>query len=77
MLATLASSRKRGAGSMLLEWGLKIADELHLPAYLEATPAGEQLYKAFGFEAKDKLLIDLRPWKDFHRLHSCMVRPAR
>jgi hypothetical protein len=62
---------------MLLEWGLKRADEMHIPAYVESTPAGEKLYKAFGFEEREKMNIDLRPWKDFDRDHVCMVRPAR
>lgn len=74
---TAAGHRKRGAGSMLLDWGLKIADEQHIPSYLEATPAGAGLYKSFGFEEKEKLLIDLRPWTDYDRFHLCMVRHAR
>lgn len=43
---------------MLIQWGLKIADELHIPAYLEASPAGHSLYQKFGFKDVDVLVLD-------------------
>ncbi|GAB7351135.1 hypothetical protein MBLNU459_g1592t1 [Dothideomycetes sp. NU459] len=40
-LATHPSHQGRGAGSMLIGWGLDRADEDGLEAYLEASPTGE------------------------------------
>lgn len=40
---------RRGAGSMMLEWGCKLADHLSYDAWIEASPSGNQLYKHFGF----------------------------
>lgn len=36
-------------GSMLLNWGLRLADQDGLPCHLEATIAGYPLYKRRGF----------------------------
>ena len=33
---TDAAYRRRGAGSMMLQWGVDVADLLHIPAYIEA-----------------------------------------
>ncbi|GAB7355429.1 hypothetical protein MBLNU459_g5940t1 [Dothideomycetes sp. NU459] len=42
--------QRRGMGSMMLQWGVDLADQLFLPAYVSASPAGNQLYKRFGFQ---------------------------
>ena len=34
---------------MLLQWGIELADLLHIPAYIEASKEGNLLYKTFGF----------------------------
>ncbi len=43
---------------MLIKWGLDIADELHIPAYLESSPVGHKLYQKFGFRDIDELILD-------------------
>lgn len=43
---------------MLVQWGVDIADELHIPAYLESSPAGHSLYQKFGFKDIDELVLN-------------------
>jgi len=77
VLVTSPEHRKKGAGSMLIGWGTKVADEQQIPSYLEATPAGAGLYRKHGFEQVAKLDIDLRPFKEYDRFNLCMVRPMQ
>lgn len=34
---------------MMLKWGCDLADQLFLPAWVEASPMGNYLYRRFGF----------------------------
>ena len=34
---------------MMMKWGCDVADALCLPAWIEASPEGNLLYKTFGF----------------------------
>lgn len=45
---------------MLMKWGCDKADELGLPAFVQATHEGRLLYERFGFEDKDE-----EGWVDF------------
>ncbi|KAI0203192.1 acyl-CoA N-acyltransferase [Astrocystis sublimbata] len=42
--------QRRGAGRMLMQWGVEVAEQLGLPIYLESTGPGNSLYRAMGFE---------------------------
>jgi hypothetical protein len=42
--------RLRGGGSMLVKWGMKVADEKGWPTTLAASPMGRFLYEYLGFE---------------------------
>jgi GNAT superfamily N-acetyltransferase len=42
--------QRKGAGAMMVEWGSMLADQLMLPAWVEASPHGRGLYKKYGFE---------------------------
>ncbi|KAL4902181.1 hypothetical protein BDW74DRAFT_181030 [Aspergillus multicolor] len=46
---TLPAYRNRGLGRMFMEWGLRIADERGLEAWLDASEFGVPLYEKFGF----------------------------
>lgn len=59
MLHTDPTFQGRGAGGMLVEWGTKKADELGLPAYLEASPEGHRVYLRYGFRDLDILKFDM------------------
>ncbi|KAK8045269.1 hypothetical protein PG993_005293 [Apiospora rasikravindrae] len=41
--------RRKGAGSLMMQWGCDLADQLALPGWIEASPDGNFLYKVFGF----------------------------
>ncbi|KIW25934.1 uncharacterized protein PV07_09068 [Cladophialophora immunda] len=58
LLQTDPKYQGRGAGGMLIRWGLDVADELHLPAYLESSPAAHNLYQKFGFRDIDKFTLN-------------------
>ncbi|CAI6341520.1 unnamed protein product [Periconia digitata] len=53
LLVVHPEHQRRGAGAMLLQWGVDKADELKLPAFLESSDAGKALYTKFGFEAHE------------------------
>jgi hypothetical protein len=44
---------------MLVQWGLDEAQKLSLPAYLESSPAGHNLYLSCGFSDVERMDIDL------------------
>ena len=58
VLLTDPKHQRKGAGRMLVNWGLKIADELKLPAFLDSSPYGHKLYLDSGFEDVDKSVFD-------------------
>lgn len=62
MLATIPECRGRGAASHILEWGFARADELGLPAYLEASDEGALLYGKRGFQKVGSFVTDLKYW---------------
>lgn len=41
--------RRKGAGSLMLQWGCDLADHLALPGWIESSVEGNFLYKRFGF----------------------------
>jgi GNAT superfamily N-acetyltransferase len=59
MLHTDPAFQGRGAGGKLIEWGTKIADELGLPTYLEASPKGYRVYQRHGFKDLEVFDLDL------------------
>ena len=54
LLFTHPDHRRKGIGSLIMQWGLDRADELGLESYIEATKEGKPCYEAFGFKAIDK-----------------------
>ncbi|KAF2198015.1 acyl-CoA N-acyltransferase [Delitschia confertaspora ATCC 74209] len=51
ILVTDPKHHRRGAGGMLLRWGIEQADRDGLPSYLEASEDGRPLYERNGFKA--------------------------
>jgi GNAT superfamily N-acetyltransferase len=78
MFATHPEHQGRGASKMLLDWGLKKADDEGLVTYLNATDVGRRIYEKKGFKVVKAIEWDRVPWggegKD---CHWCMVRQPR
>ena len=41
--------RRRGVGTLLVEWGIKKADEVNVECFVESTDEGKPLYERHGF----------------------------
>jgi GNAT superfamily N-acetyltransferase len=54
--------QRRGAGRMLVMWGIEEAKKLGLPAYVESSVEGHSLYLSCGFRDVDKFLVDFTKW---------------
>lgn len=46
---TMPAYRRQGLGHILMDWGLRITDELGLETWLDASEFGTGLYEKFGF----------------------------
>ena len=46
--------RRHGIGRLLMDWGVKRADQLDLIAYVDASDMGKPLYKTYNFKEVDK-----------------------
>lgn len=44
VVAVHPDHRRRGAGKLLMEWGIGAAEQMRVSVYLEATHAGVPLY---------------------------------
>ena len=53
--------RRRGAGRLLVEWGLQKADELGLEAFVESTLDGKPLYESCGFTTMNEFDLKATP----------------
>ncbi|CAA9958252.1 GNAT family acetyltransferase [Pyrenophora teres f. maculata] len=62
LLHTDPDHQGRGAGGLLLDWGIKRADELGLPIYLESSAAGHRFYQNRGFKDVEFFKVDFTPW---------------
>lgn len=71
LIVTKGRYQGRGAGGMLMGWGVDKADEEGIECYLDATPEGKKLYERFGFK-------DQETWPFFNQTyrHCFMVREA-
>lgn len=57
MFCTLPEHQGRGAGTLMLEWGCKRADDDGVKAYVNATEKGRSTYERFGFKMQNKFVI--------------------
>lgn len=49
LLATAPEYRRRGAGGLLVRWGIDRSEATGLPCYLQASEQGRRLYLHHGF----------------------------
>ncbi|KAI4215471.1 MAG: hypothetical protein LQ351_001940 [Letrouitia transgressa] len=54
--------QRKGLGSLLIRDGLAAADRDNAITYIEASPAGVELYKRHGWKQVDDILIDMAPY---------------
>ncbi|KAK3115227.1 hypothetical protein LTR53_005638 [Teratosphaeriaceae sp. CCFEE 6253] len=70
--------QRRGAGSMLVQWGCDKADKRGLMSVLQSSAAGLRLYQKHGFTIVKQSTMDLRPYGvDETELRRSMMRPAK
>ena len=69
-LATHPDHQGRGAGRLLLDWGVRKADDEQLVTYLDATQVAKPIYEKRGFEVRKAVEWDRTVWGgegvDFH-----------
>ncbi|KAJ3951994.1 hypothetical protein N0V92_011578 [Colletotrichum tropicale] len=51
ILFTIPEYRRRGAASLVMDWGVGRADCMGLDIYVEASEGGKPLYEKYGFKA--------------------------
>ncbi|KAK5111931.1 hypothetical protein LTR85_011678 [Meristemomyces frigidus] len=68
--------QRKGAGTSLVGWGLRLAEGLHLPVSLEASLAGFPLYSSLGFHQVDTIIIKAIDWDgNYDRHYAVMLKP--
>lgn len=72
MLGTLPEHQGRGAGSLMMKWGVELADREGMDAYLESSPKGVGVYRKFGFVEQDEVTVNVEAYGEYKNL--CMVR---
>ena len=58
-LATDPAYERRGAASMLLQWGIDLGKREHVPVYLESTVEATALYERNHFQGEDSFSMVL------------------
>lgn len=57
-IATDPSHRRRGAGAMLVDWGIQKSIADHVPVYIESTLEAAPLYEKCGLTSRDNVLLE-------------------
>ncbi|OCL15025.1 acyl-CoA N-acyltransferase [Glonium stellatum] len=74
-LTTLPEHQRRGAASMLVQWGVDKADEMGVETYLDSSIIARPLYERFGFEVVKEVIFDRTQWGgEGLDYHFCMLR---
>lgn len=55
ILFTHPEYQRKGLGSMMMDWGCRLANLLELPSWIEASADGTALHKKFGFVELEKV----------------------
>ncbi|KAI2619375.1 acyl-CoA N-acyltransferase [Hypomontagnella submonticulosa] len=78
LLHTDPKHQGRGAGGMLVTWGVDEARKLGLIAYLESTEAGHSVYAKCGFRDVECMSLDMSKWgaTEMHNTWSMIYDPS-
>lgn len=66
ILVVRPEKQRKGAGTLLVRWGTDKADELGLPAFVCASPAGRPLYAKLGYQQIDAWTVKPEEWDGDH-----------
>ena len=68
---------RRGAGTQLVQWGVKRADEMGVHAFVDASLTGRRLYEQNGFRVTEHIRLKDETWPDRPLIeYLFMYRPA-
>jgi GNAT superfamily N-acetyltransferase len=78
MMGTIPTYQRRGAGSLHLSWGVRIADREGLICWTEASPVSVPLYEKFGFKVVETVEMELHESCGGGKYtYTCMLREPR
>ena len=75
IICTHPDYQRQGAATAMVRWGIQRAEELGIPLYLDASPAGRPVYERLGFHYLQDLVFETDKWggqKDY--VLACMIR---
>ncbi|PMD54260.1 uncharacterized protein K444DRAFT_667850 [Hyaloscypha bicolor E] len=76
--ATDFTKKRRGCASLHLSWTTELAEEKGLTCWVEASPMSVALYKKFGFEIQNTIVVQLdESCGGGTQTSSCMMREPR
>lgn len=62
LLVISEKHRRRGAGGLLLQWGIEKSERLNIPCCLQASAQDRRLYKKYSFQAIDIVEFNLNEY---------------
>ncbi|KAL1837286.1 hypothetical protein VTJ49DRAFT_4052 [Mycothermus thermophilus] len=79
LLVTAEQHRRKGAGGLLVQWGLDKQKETGLNCYLQASEQGRRLYRHYGFQDMDTVVFDLEKYglKGVERMTEMIRYPTK
>ncbi|KAE9370584.1 hypothetical protein N431DRAFT_468621 [Stipitochalara longipes BDJ] len=78
LLGTLPSYERQGAASLHLAWATQLADEKGLACWVQASPMSVHLYKKFGFDIQETVVVRLdESCGGGTQTSSCMMREPK
>ena len=77
ILITDPAHGRRGAGGLLIKWGVDEAKKYNLPLFVESSRKGHELYGKYGFKDLECHELDLSKWgaKEPHRTWAMVIEP--
>ena len=76
ILFTHPDFRRKGVGSLIINWGIEQADRLGLECFFEATREGKPCYERFGFKVVEENTLHMEkedPDKEWRTLEKKLL----